>query len=191
MASGVPVYNTAQLTTTNMISSNSKIGSGCLVATISNHTQYIKNVTLPPITNNGFSISLWFITPGNFREMLFHFINGTYEIWFQGAEGGLAFWIRNGDNVKALYLDVPNSLNWMHTVWTIGTNSLHSLYINGKLIKTQTSIYPLTTGYFYGNIMNPYNQPEYVPSWIGSLDDFRIYNRVLNQTDVTNLYNYT
>jgi hypothetical protein len=197
MASGSPVYNNAQLTNTNMISTNSKIGSSCLVATTYDYSQYMKNVTLPPLTTNGFSMSFWIITPGNFREMLFQFVNGNYQFWFQGAEGGLACWIRDGNNaIKAFYLGVNNTYNWMHVVWTIQydptyNNSLHTLYINGVFKATQTSIYPLTTGYFYGNIMAGYNQPGYVPSWLGSLDDFRIYNRTLTQNDVTNLYNYT
>jgi hypothetical protein len=198
VANNNPVYNNAQLTNTNMISSNSKIGSGCLYTTTYDYSQYMTNVTLPQLTNNGFSISVWIITPGNFRQMLFHFVNGSYEMWFQSAEGGFAFWIRDTSQnvIKAFYLGFSNASSWMNIIWTIQynstyNNSTHNLYINGVFQATQISLYPTTNGYFYGNILGGYNQPSYVPTWLGYLDDFRVYNRVLSQTDVTNLYNYT
>jgi hypothetical protein len=74
--------------------------------------------------------------------------------------------------------------NWTHIVTTNG-NNVQKMYINGVLVKTTNitstyTLYPnnLTIGSWYLN--ETYN---------GMLDDIGLWNRVLTQQEITNLYN--
>ena len=97
-------------------------------------------------------------------------------------------------NFPAILSTYPN-LNdntWRHFAWTIdGSSSLvtYKHYINGSLIATDAS-----TGYVFPQVGFNRTQNRLgvandlsMSYFMGGLDDFRIYNRVLTTTEITNL----
>lgn len=81
---------------------------------------------------------------------------------------------------------IPTAGAWVHIVATVEWNGTYKLYANGTLQQT-------VTGYTFGN---PVTQLSigYFPNteyYLGSIDEVRIYNRALAQSEVTSLYNLT
>lgn len=77
---------------------------------------------------------------------------------------------------------------WYHIAVTINSSTLTATaYVNGSSIGTCT-FYSAITGYggsqFYAGVTSPGYEP-----FSGSLDDLRIYNRVLNQSEIQAIYN--
>ena len=91
-----------------------------------------------------------------------------------------------------LYVDVvtvdtsltPTNNTWYHFVWTIASNGTWIVYINGTSIYNAVQIYPpslaRTSNYFGGS-----PNGEYLT---GGVDNFRYYNYVLSQANVTSIY---
>jgi hypothetical protein len=95
----------------------------------------------------------------------------------------------------------PATNQWYHTVLTIDSGALMSLFVNGSLYGTVqrtpsdlTGTVPLPFrigGSTYNPQTNPNGNPSYPRySWCGSIDDVRIYNRVLSTNEVKQLYTY-
>lgn len=79
-----------------------------------------------------------------------------------------------------------SALGWRHIVFSVGPNSVANIYLDGKLIKTaQGSDFSASN---YGPNLNigRNSYPAY-DSWGGKIDELRIYNRPLSQTEVTYL----
>jgi hypothetical protein len=78
--------------------------------------------------------------------------------------------------------------NWYHLVLTVSNNQI-SFYVNDVLLSTKTLNYSLNTivsnlilgGGLSNNTENGF--------WDGLIDDIAIYNRVLTQQEITDLYN--
>jgi trimeric autotransporter adhesin len=86
--------------------------------------------------------------------------------------------------------------SWYFWVISINGNTT-SMYINGTFIGNNNDFTNPTNVsgkylYFGCNVspdgMNPYSD-SYAPFFEGKIDDIRIYNRALNQTEITALYN--
>ena len=96
--------------------------------------------------------------------------------------------------------------NWVHIVYTISPSpSLTSkFYVNATIVQTQSFPYytipdpswNIIGGNYYQNYLvngstNPGGASGQKQMLFGYMDDYRVYNSVLSQTDVTNLYNFT
>jgi len=95
-----------------------------------------------------------------------------------------------------------NDDNWRHFVWTIvpkGSNDKSSatwfVYIDGVLMKPDPNINATRINTIYpNNIERKYNYlgksnwPD--PYLCGSIDDFRMYNRILSNEEIISLFNY-
>jgi hypothetical protein len=90
---------------------------------------------------------------------------------------------------------------WHHIVWTIDKLGIWTVYLNGKNQNLKESRY-----YYNGTTRNvQMSEPilkkhfnrlyigkacdKTTESWYGNIDDFRIYNKVINYSDVSALYN--
>ena len=156
--------------------------------------QYLILPSMTPGTN-GLTVAFWFKFDNRYLfygTRFFDFGRGPADNnWFQQennmftvyTDGGIS---RKLDSVTSFSFEV-----WYHSVWTLSPapygnkTSVWSIYINGDLKNTGFGVYPqkVLTSNFIGK-SNWDNDPYYN----GAIDDFRIYNKVLNKNDVKLLY---
>lgn len=81
---------------------------------------------------------------------------------------------------------IPSPNSWYHVVGTIAADSTVTLYVNGNLIgsnKGGTSVSKLNTRSYY---IGAYYGGGYTTK---AIDQLRVFNKILNQTEVTKLFN--
>ena len=148
-------------------------------------------------SNSIFSISLWVKCDNSAGEVPLFGNGGTV-----GGTSGVALYLLNG-SLSLTFRTNPsqefyesiislNDNNWHHVVMTYGNGPFH-LYVDNVLVKSGQSSYYLnntTPSYdlFFGNRWNR-NDNNAVLN--GQLDQIRIYDGVINATDVDVLYNET
>lgn len=149
-----------------------------------------------PFTGNDFTISLWVhpdvINTGGYQGFIGH--EGSAGGWTYRAPG---MWIGTADG--ALHYDSYNTAGtrytndvtgiftsadtWVHIVW-VKNGSEYDIYKDGVLVvdgdSAPANLYIGGTDYNIGRVDN------YID---GKLDDVRIYDRALTQSEVTNLAN--
>jgi hypothetical protein len=157
-------------------------GSGSLQLN-SSYNQYLN---LSPITTSttGLSFSLWFRSYGR-SGYLFQFDTGSNEnpISLGIRDNSLIIRINNIDNSN---IYTCNDNIWRHLVWTIDPSGNNNLYINGTLIKNLANFaYPMPMTRTLNNIGS---YPIGGGYFNGAIDDYRMYSRVLQQSDITTLY---
>lgn len=162
------------------------------------HNPVLKSANWPTV--NGLSFSFW--CKSNF--------NSTYARFFDFANGQAAnnivmFIIANNLGISVYNGATGNDQNtgiqindntWRHVCWTMtyaappSTSSIYTIYINGVNVYQQSN----QTFTYYPNATT--RQFCYIgrSNWAadayfnGVIDDFRIYNRVLSERDVFELY---
>jgi len=104
----------------------------------------------------------------------------------------LSYTIISGGTASNYYTNFAINNNiWHHAcislTYDTSVNSIHNVYIDGSLYYTGTGIYPTSTTYTSCYI----GKSNWVadPSFNGSIDDFRLYNRILSASEVSALYN--
>ena len=185
---------------TTFDNTNYKIGNGSVY--FNGNSQYIEMPsTINPYTiwnNNGISFSIWFnmssTASPNCRIIDFSSDNiGTtptnyvliYKDGTQTDKINIVIVAPNGANT---YLSPTlNSNTWHHIVWTISSSGVWGLYINNVYINpgitrgipnvTWTRRWLGRSGF----ASDPY--------YIGNIDDFRIYNKVITVSEVNTIYN--
>ena len=177
------VYDALLSKLINIDTSGMKIESGCLTLNYNNQ-EYL---TLPNnlTDNNGLTFAFWFKannTPLNSR--IFELSNGFYDkIYFGIYNNYICCGVYNDifQDYYNFYTVNVNDNKWRHVVWILQTNYTWLIYVDNVLVNTNiNSLYPnakLRTVNYIGKYFN------------GSIDDFRIYNRCLDNTDINNLYN--
>ena len=151
------------------------------------------------------TISGWIKSTGTF-ETIFSISDtadtGSYAALFLGASGYLTYEVReNGVLQLAVYKsDIAiNDGNWHHVAVTIGPSG-NSLYVDGVLATAGQLTYDAgsaSTQRFFSSVSSldsmaiGRNQDSSGGKWYttGSLDDVRLYNRVLGATEVATLAN--
>ena len=190
-----------------------QVGSGSLDLSSGNATKpYVNIYTTSPIsqttfpTVNGLSFSIWFkTTVFNTAGTIFQFGRSNNPIYNAivakfNTSNSLSFYVDNTSSLNTLQ-NLTNNVNntqWHHLVWTLtyagsGSNtSTWKIYLDNVNISTFTSscYYPpsgqsrsCTIGVNPALTTNFYHY--------GFIDDFRVYNRILNATEVSSLYTYT
>ena len=113
------------------------------------------------------------------------FVNCFHSFYLYEVENKFQMYYWNGINAQII---VSGNMGgkWHHIAATRSNSSL-SFYIDGRLIGSSptpagSGPYPLLYKYLVGYGFN--NGYEY---WKGSLDDLRLYNRVLSATELYNL----
>jgi len=152
-------------------------------------------VVLPPyaaqIVTNAFSFCSWICT----TQAQYSTILGYYDaylssgvLWGLASDGKLHVeWgtANDGNNIYGSLGAKVNTGNWLHYCLTY-TNLQAKCYVNGALSASKT----ITTNWVVLanktiQIGTPVASNE---PFIGSMDDFRIYNRALSATEVQQLY---
>jgi len=145
----------------------------------------VNNVPVNTTIGEYNTVSMWFFWNGDWDEMCFQ---STISLWFSDGSG---FGI-NGGNNHLLGIDYSGLVGeWIHVVAVLynGVNSptTSKLYIN-SVRKTITDRRGAgenrilwSTLYFGGTETGQY-------AFHGLLDDVRVYNRVLTDSEVTHLY---
>lgn len=134
----------------------------------------------------------------------FHITTGTKQ----------SFIVANGnDNAEIIIANNYNDNNWHNLVATYDqTTGIMNLYIDGVLKKTVVKAitgsiqgeYPLVAGGLYlypylkgtkladnhGKMIDISNQIVLYHAFSGSIDDLRVYNRVITSEEVENMYTY-
>ena len=187
--------NVATLTTDRNGASNSAYSFNGL-------TSYIdcgSNTSLRIIGN--LSVSSWFLMDGgSFNPRIVNYgnaTNGGYTVFVDGTSNvsrkinatnfnaggsGTGFCCNNPQNFNL------SSLVWHHIVYTSDSNGLAKIYIDGVQISSYQGV-PVNNINYSGSFnIGRLNFPSY-DTWGGKLDDIGIWNRVLTQQEITNLYN--
>ena len=195
---GEPTYLSIQ-------SSSYIVGSGALKNLGYNYSAnlYIGNIIIP--SSGGISISCWF----NFANIatnqgygVFRFCDENYKWYFSfclvgntqyGGKPG-AYLNYNNTYYFNSNITFSNSLKngWHHLVWTLSYapefsfNSRWNIYIdNVNVFTANNGLYPTNQTFTLNCLSMEFTGTEYSSIY---LDDFRVYNNVLNSSNVSQLY---
>ena len=167
-------YDATIYNITNFIdNTKSKFGLNCLYLTNSGYLGINNILTL---TNTGLSVSLWSRTltsKTNFTIFDFNFIKLSTNIF-----NNFTITINNvtiSSNIQFL-----NNDTWNNVILTLDNLGICNLYINGSNLLTTNGTYYYPNTYTNLLVGNGYD---------GYIDDFRVYNRVLQNYEILMLYN--
>lgn len=113
---------------------------------------------------------------------------GDREYQLSVENGYLRWWISNdGINGAAFTSESQIDINkWLH-ITSIFSNGFISFYVDGILqFETDTNIYTIYDGNSQISIGGSFDQSNYY--FPGEMDDIRIYNRTLTETEIKELY---
>jgi autotransporter-associated beta strand protein len=142
-------------------------------------------------TLNDFTISTWVRMDAKSNWMrVFDFGTGTSKYMFLSIQAGSAnimrYAIKNGGSEQQLSFNYNLPLNtWTHFAVTQSGNTC-TLYINGTAVASNTNvtIKPTTIGSTNLNYLGKAQFND--PMFRGSIDEFKIYSRALNATEIAN-----
>jgi hypothetical protein len=205
-ANGYPGVADTSNNGTTINTTTYRIGNGSLQSVAaSNQYLTMNNITTQPgfftLPGSGITLSFWLNygggQTGSNTPILYvgkTDYNNAWQILLSGQINVVA-WVSYNTNTTQRSFGIGDYRNtgWNHFVWTMTYvaqttgGSTWKLYVNGTLTAT------------VGNQNYPQNIDTSIlcssnyggGNFTGYLDDFRIYQRVLAQADVTALYNYT
>jgi len=166
------------------------------VVTNARAEQYVR---LPTFSTDisGITFTCWFRSNNNGTwARLFEFANSLLN----ESNNNINLFINNsfiGNGIRQYNYNIQNTnivpeINdniWRHVAWTINTNGISTLYINGQSVFSQQAIYPypinLTTNFLLKSVWNP------DPSYNGAIDEFAMYKTVLSDTAINTIYDST
>lgn len=183
------LYNGATISTSSF-----KTGTASLYLNKNLGIQYVQTPNFTP-TTNGLTFSVWYNSDtSNTWARIFDFGNGAavdnVGISTNGGSNDLAFFCVPGDNFNLNDINY-NDGQWRHVTWTLtyspegSSTSTWTIYINGQLKTTLTGrVYPkvVTRTLCYIGKSN-WDDGAYN----GYIDDFRVYNKVLSSSEISNL----
>ena len=133
---------------------------------------------------NDFSISLWINVSSQSNNTIIS--DGTSNVGFDlRLTDVLRFEIQNYNSYLVSYpFNTSNHNTWYHIVGTLSSGFL-SLYFNGNLVSTISGVVPAIGT---GNMNVGYDKTVNSHFFHGDIDDIRIYNRALNESEIQELY---
>ena len=189
------VYNGILINSAS-ITTNSIVGPGSLIL----NSAYSQYMTIAPFINpssgvNGMSFSFWFRAFNSGRySRFFEFGSGSngqsntiYLSIFSNTQ--MQYRINGTQNIVTVTTSSVTNINngaWYHCVWVLPTTGNGYIYMNGDLASSYNFGFPATNILRTMNSIGKSNWGD--PYFIGQIDDFRGYNKILTGTDVTNLY---
>ncbi len=141
-------------------------------------------MTVPAFNSSNISVSLWYYFSGtnnDWNTLLCRNGGSYHHLLIEPTTNQIGFY--NNNFYSSGYALTPN--NWYHLVVVKeGTNS--KLYVNGVLkqnsdLSFNNSSYPLS-------IIGNYGSSNSNQGALGKLDEIRVYNKALTQSEVTALY---
>jgi len=167
-------------------------------ANFNGNSQYIaiSKFTTPA---NGITFTFWFRSVNTVTwGRIFDFGNGSSSdniiAYINNGNLGLSVY-HNTNGQKTQYDDVlgynVNFGNWIHIAWVLNTNNSWTLYVNGSIVPNPgsnpgTGYYPLSIPRS-NNYIGKSNWND--PYFIGNICDFRMFDGILTQNDIINIYN--
>lgn len=169
-----------------------KFGNGLSLDGSNNSYLNIESGNVKDLTN--FTISTWFkLDESNNWSRIFDFGSGSNIYMFltnkNGANGTIRFAFKNGSDEQQINTSVvAQTAVWTHVAITLN-GSVGILYVNGvevgrnDAMTINPSMLGVTTQNYIGKsqFSDPYLK--------GTIDDFRIYSRALNASEITVLVN--
>jgi hypothetical protein len=175
-------------------SNNYKTGTGSLLCTNSANFNFTSSLNLYSVYNgNGISISFWFKTNSN----------SVYILYLQNGNGRISINVDTSYKLRFYHNDIsfPSMIetivqyttasvyannNWHHVVWSIATNGAWTIYIDNTNLNVSISpLYPLQNRTYSSYVLSDGGPGNglYI-----NFDDFRLYNKILSNTDINALY---
>lgn len=156
-------------------------------------SQYLKGASTLSLSGSSVSIAFWVYFRANAGwSTLISKANATnnstawdWGVLMQNGANGI-YLIRNGSNVNPTGTAISTN-TWTHVVGTMN-DTASKVYFNGALIDTQGGIGSGNTQDTAGRVVNiaGSNSSDFVNA---VMDDVRVYNRILSDQEVKDLYN--
>jgi hypothetical protein len=158
----------------------------------------LDNLVYSPVTYSGWiKISNYLASNGGFNCKSIIGRNKAYElncgkICLGSVNGAfsneLLFWRGGGTSTAPITNKTISLDSWIHFTFTYNTNGDFQWFINGIL--TNNGNFTNTLNYFADFMIgSDNNNTGSSDNWDGLMDDFCIWDRVLNATEISNLYN--
>ncbi|WP_016956614.1 LamG-like jellyroll fold domain-containing protein [Catenovulum agarivorans] len=148
------------------------------------------HVNLPAgiVNHPQITLATWVYWQGNTQwQRIFDFGNGTQDYLFltpKGGDGNMQFQMLHNGVLDTLYAPELTTNQWVH-VAVVVANGNAELYVDGTLAASMsTSIQPTDIN----PLVNFIGKSQFAdPAMQGLIDDFRIYNKPLNATEIAAL----
>lgn len=176
------------------ISTNSYVGTGSLL--LNGNNQYLSIGSFIVSSSSGLSFSFWFkANTSGMYSRFFEFGNGnggqSNTIYLSIYDTTRMQYRINGSQeivtVTTSTITNINNNTWYHCVWILPPTGNGNIYMNGVLANTSNFGVPATNIDRNINSLGKSNWGD--PYFIGQIDDFRGYSKVLSYQDVIYLYN--
>jgi len=149
-------------------------------------SKYIQVPALTFTASQGISFSFWFFrsgVQGSDVVMMEFNSDNTYLVWLNNSSSATnaGLWYNILGSASGIAINT-----WYHFASTTASNGAYIAYLNGTSFTTGT-VTALNGTLPSGKVLRT-GSTSHV-SLLGSIDEFRIYNKVLTQAEVTGLYN--
>ena len=166
-----------------------KIGSGAEFVADNNKYLTVGN-DLGQITATGFSMSLWFKRYSNTNAYLVDSEASNQQGWFLASNAGGTMWFLAGEGSWSIVKQINPDASWVvdqwhHVVLTSTSSGNLSYYFDGQVQSTSDSGISWTpAGLRFGSCWF-----DGAANLDGTIDAVGIWNRALNDAEVSALYN--
>lgn len=151
----------------------------------SGSTYRLINLPSNTYTTNGISVSMWIKRTGNSATDHFLFrISTTFYVWGQYNTNTC-----NVNNATTTNFTITSN-QWTHIVVTLTSANVCNIYVNNVQVRTNITVsgaYPSTSTGVTG-ILGGVPVGNGGSNFMGYIDDFRIYNKILTTTEIQALY---
>ncbi|MBE0438293.1 MAG: LamG domain-containing protein [Gammaproteobacteria bacterium] len=155
-----------------------------------NRIKLVQGVFGDPATD--FSTSCWFKTNNVYQHATFLNFGGQTNGWAVGIyEGKIRLGLRGGGLTFGETSFVIEPDTWYHVIATREVNTdYNKLYVNGKLVSDFTGIFKDGTNQdsIGGSPQSPLTGTEVSTYYVGLIDQVRIFNRPLNDSEALALF---
>ena len=184
------LYGSNYITTTSTLVKN---GTGSLQINSTNYAKF-NNTSALNLYSATQSIALKFLltTPGNYNQIFVTYSGGTVNGWLQVYQNGAVYTLRyyfyNGS--AELVISTTIAINTWYSVVITKNGGTIQVFLNGSYVTQNTTSNCMffnndTTGSF----VIGRDTIQYTLTFVGNVDDLRIYNRVLTGAEILTLHN--
>jgi hypothetical protein len=185
LTDGTGNYSASQQNTSLIINRKNNVNSALSFGgTATNSRLSINNPTYS--TNNvNFTLSFWLrANETNRGQTIFSTVNSTQQIYISQ---NVLYYYADNNNLVGIGI---NTSNWYHYIVSYqASNRTTMVYVNGNLLNTRIASNTITLSptLLFGH--NGQTAATNAAIFNGTIDDIKIYNRNLTQSEITQLYN--
>ena len=178
-------------TESNITYGSGKHGQGAVFNGSSSYVDLGSTIDDPLRTAGEFGVSLWFNASSyGTNSVIFKLLNDIYVYIFLNASNQLECRVINSSGVASTITTSVSLNTWHHVVWTGNSTNGVTLYLNGSSVGNTPWNGTFLT---YTNSNYKFNYLGYNGTntgWYnGSIDQVRVFNKLLSSSEVTQLYN--